>query len=98
MADNAMSRSGLSFEVKRYPSLKDRDDGGFLDGCLHLQGAFQVLVDLHPGDEVVVQIGGADGEILTGGVCEVVPVAFKPVFVKDICVGTTRVHKAKLLG
>lgn len=52
--------------------------------------------DLQPGDELTVQIAGADGEIVATGTAAVTSVGFTPILNDGDVVGTTRVHKAKL--
>jgi hypothetical protein len=89
------SSAELSHVVKPHPARVERPDGGWLDGTVAIGGAFNVDRDLQPGDELVVTIAGADGEVLAGGIVEVGPVGFKPVKVRGFVVGETRVHKAK---
>lgn len=93
-----LARRGLSFMVGKHPAAAKRPDGGILEGAVSITGAFPVPCDLNPGDLVTVQIATADGEILTGGVCEVTSVGFKPIKVKGFVIGQTRVHKATLGG
>lgn len=50
-----------------------------------------------PGDEVVVIVQNADGELLAHRTAEIGPVAFLPIKAKDVgVIGTERAHKASL--
>lgn len=86
----------LSLDVRQHPNAEQRGDG-FLTASLKLQGALPLGRDLNPGDDLMVTVSSADGEIIATGTFETGPVGFAPISDKTAgVVGLERVHKAKL--
>lgn len=82
----------LSTEVRQRPNLEDP----VLIGSLKLKGEVPIKGNLHPGEQLTVQIANMDGEIIATGIYELTPPAFKDVKVKDVgVIGMERAHTAE---
>jgi hypothetical protein len=82
----------LSTEVRQRPNLEDP----VLVGCLKLKGEIPIKGNLHPGEQLTVQVANADGQVICAGIFELVPPAFKDVKIKGVgVIGMERVHTAE---
>jgi hypothetical protein len=86
----------LSFNVQPHPRAMVGDEPWLL-GELTAKLAIPVREDLNPGDRLMVNIAGADGELIYSGYLEVESLAFPPLKLEGQTVGTTRLHKANLV-
>lgn len=93
-----MLQRQLSLEIYPHPQLQATKDGrGPVTGSLQIAGALDVNQDLHAGQELMVLVQSADGELLSQHRLEVGQVALIPIKVKDLgVIGTERAHKAKV--
>jgi hypothetical protein len=70
--------------------------GGVFVGSLRVSGEFAVEQNLNRGQQLVVSIADADGQVLTTALAMVVGVGFVSIYDGDTVIGTERQHKAKL--
>lgn len=87
----------LTLEFTTHPALAHQPGGGTILGALKLAIDVSIDRDLNRGDELLIQIGDADGTRLA--TCTAVVVAAGGVDLTDRgeVVGTLRVHNAKLV-
>lgn len=85
----------LTLEVEPEPELGADDR---VLGSLTIGGSFAVGRDLQRGDELIVTVAGADGELLAQSQAVVGKVGFQTIRVKGDPVGTERKHGAKLVA
>lgn len=84
----------ITLEVRQRGDLEDP----FLVGALRLSGDMPVKKDLNAGEQVTVQVAGADGDVIASGLFEIGLPAFKYVKMGGVgIIGTERVHTAKFL-
>lgn len=83
----------LSFQVDPFPGFEKRP---LLGATVKIGVELHVNKNLQPGDQLVVLIQDADGEVLSMGDAHVEDVAFKPVKDSGDIIGQQRQHKAKL--
>jgi hypothetical protein len=89
--------SQLTLDVLPHPRAAARGADAFIAGTLKLSGELRVDRDLNAGDELVVIVQDADGEVLAHHQAQVGPVTLAPVEDKDFgVIGTERIHKAKV--
>lgn len=82
----------LSTEVRQRPNLEDP----VLVGSLKLKGEIPIKGNLHPGEQLTVQVADADGNVIASGIYELVPPGFKDVKVKGVgVIGMERAHTAE---
>lgn len=85
----------LTLDVHPHPELDG--EPGLLAGALKVTGEYMLNRDLNIGDELVVVIQSADGEVLTSAKAKVGPVTLGPIEDKDLgVIGTERAHRAKV--
>lgn len=84
----------LSTEVRQRPNLEDP----LLIGTLKLTGELPIKGNLHPGEQLTVQVASADGQVIAAGIYELIPPAFKDVDGGPGVgvIGMERAHTAKL--
>lgn len=83
----------LSTEVRQRPSLEDP----LLIGSLKLKGELPLKGNLHPGEQLTVQVADADGQVIASAIYEVKPPAFKDVKMAGVgVIGMERAHTAEL--
>ena len=85
----------LSFDVHRHPALQ-HSDHALLASSLKVSGAYGLRRDLQPGEQLMVIIQSADGEVLSQADAEVSTVGFAPITDSGAVIGMERVHKAKI--
>jgi hypothetical protein len=83
----------LSLDVLPDPRLVP---GGLLIGKLRISGEFGVERDLNRGEQIIVQISDADGQVITTALGMVSGVGFANIMDKEAVIGTERQHRAKL--
>ena len=88
--------SQLSFDVEPHPNTRHQDGSVVpLYGELKWSVAVDVDHDLQPGDQVVVTVASADGEVLGTSLGKVEDVAFKTIKEKGRVIAQVREHKVK---
>jgi hypothetical protein len=70
--------------------------GGVFVGTLRVSGEFPVEEDLNRGQQLVISIADADGQVLATALAAVVGVGFVTLYEKETAIGTERQHKARL--
>lgn len=91
----------LTLDVAPHPhllALQRAGDELKIVGEVKVTGTFPVAKDLNHGDELVVTIAGADGEVLSHGLCTIAgPPPLVPIESKELgLIGYCRSHKAKV--
>jgi hypothetical protein len=82
----------LSTEVRQRAELEDP----VLVGSLKLRGEMPIKGNLHPGEQLTVQVADADGQVIAIGIYEIVPPAFKDVKIRGVgVIGMERAHTAE---
>lgn len=85
----------LSFAIA--PALAGREPATVLNAEVKLKGSLHVATNLDHGDELVVTVTGADGEVLAQHRAEVSkPPTFEPIVDRGDLLGYTRVHTAAI--
>lgn len=84
----------LSFDVEQYPHLVGEKP---LMASVKIGVDLGVREDLNPGDNLVVIIQDADGQVIASGDAAVVGVGFNQIKESGDVIGVHRQHKAKLV-
>lgn len=87
-------RKKLSFDVKQHPDCKHFDAP--LGSSVKVSAELGIDHDLNPGEDLVVIVQNADGEVIASGELEVGKLGFDPIKEKGNVVGMQRVQTAKL--
>lgn len=87
----------LTLDILPHPSAAHRGDDALIAGTLKVSGELRVDRDLNAGDELIVLVQSADGEVLSQHQAVVGPVTLSPIEDKDLgIIGTERIHRAKV--
>lgn len=70
--------------------------GSMMVGSLRVAGTFAVDQNLDRGQQLMIQISDADGQVITTALAMVSAVGFTNLYERDAVIGTERQHKAKL--
>lgn len=86
----------LSLRVAPHPGARRPDGGILIDGSLAIKGSMYCPRDLQDGDELIVTVSGADGEVIATHRAEVLTPTFKQITDGQRVIGIERIHKAEI--
>lgn len=87
----------LSLEVEPHPAIDVVHGKGFIAGSISVKGDLRVHRNVNPGDQLIVIVQDADGEILAQGEAEGGVSGFPVIEDKDLGpIGMERKHKATI--
>lgn len=86
----------LSLQVDPHPSARRADGSPLVVGSLKIAGPLECPRNLQDGDELIVTVVGADGEVLSRHLAEVQAPSFARIEEKGVVLGIERIHKAQI--
>jgi hypothetical protein len=86
----------LTLHVDPHPAARQADGEVLIVGSLKISGSLRCPRDLQDGDELIVTVTGADGEVLSRHHAEVLTPTFARIEEKGVVLGLERIHKAKI--
>jgi hypothetical protein len=86
----------LSLHVDPHPAARRPDGEVLIVGLLKISGSLRCPRDLQDGDELIVSVADADGNLLSSHHAEVQTPTFARIEEKGAVLGLERIHKAKI--